>query len=91
LSESLVWLVYLLSGVAAFLAVQYAGWRIVPSILAGAFVTAVGWIILYYVTPLDDRPPWFETQLALNICFGVIFAGAGAALGQFIAWRRRDT
>jgi hypothetical protein len=88
LSETLVWLLYVLSGVAAFLAVYYTGWRIVPSMLAGALVTAVGWTLLYYVTPLDDRPAWFNVQLALNACLGLIFAGAGAAAAQFVVMKR---
>jgi hypothetical protein len=90
LNETLTWLLYVLSGVAAFLAVYHTGWRIVPSMLIGALVTAVGWILLYYATPLDDRPAWFNVQLALNVCFGLIFAGAGAAVAVFLQSRQQE-
>ena len=90
MNESLVWLLYLLSGLVAFLGVYRLKWRIVPSMLAGTLVTALGWVALYYLTPGDDRPAWFNTQLSLNACFGLIFAGAGAALAMFLRSRQRE-
>jgi hypothetical protein len=79
LNETLLWLLYLVSAVVAFAGVHRLGWRIVPSILAGALVTSIGWGLLYLVTAEDKRPAFWQLDLSLNISFAVIFAGAGAA------------
>ena len=85
-----MWLLYLVSGLAAFLAVYRLQWRIVPAMLAGTLPTALGWVLLYYTTPSDDRPAWFNVQLSLNACFGLIFAAAGAALAMYLRSRQRE-
>ena len=85
-----MWLLYLVSSLVAFLAVYRLKWRIVPSTLAGTVLTALGWVALYYSTPSDDRPAWFNVQLSLNACFGLIFAAAGAALGLYLRFRARE-
>jgi hypothetical protein len=46
LNETLLWLLYLVSAVTAFLIVQKLGWRIVTSMLAGTAVTVVGWALI---------------------------------------------
>ena len=79
MNEALLWLLYLISGAVAFLAVHKLSWRIVPSILGGAFVTAIGWGLLYLVIAEDKRPAFWRLDLSLNVSFAVIFAGAGAA------------
>ena len=79
MNETLLWLLYLVSAVVAFAAVHRLGWRIVPSILAGALVTSIGWGLLYLVTAEDKRPAFWRLDLSLNVSFAVIFAGAGAA------------
>ena len=81
MNETPLWLAYLVSAVAAYLLVVKLGWRIVPSILAGAFVSVVGWGLLYSLTAEDLRPSFWRVDLSLNISFAVIFAGAGAAIG----------
>ena len=85
-----MWLLYLVSGLVAFLAVYRLKWRIVPSMIVGTLPTAIGWVLLYYTTPSDDRPAWFNVQLSLNACFGLIFAAAGAALAFYLRWRARE-
>ena len=81
MNETLLWLLYLVSAVVAFLAVQKLGWRIVPSMLAGTFVTVrragCRSIVL---TAEDKRPDFWRLDLSLNASFALIFAGAGAAL-----------
>jgi hypothetical protein len=81
LNETLLWLAYLVSAVAAYLLVVKLGWRIVPSILAGAFVSVAAWGLLYLLTAEDLRPSFWRVDLSLSISFAVIFAGAGAAIG----------
>jgi hypothetical protein len=80
LNETLLWLLYLVSALTAFLTVQKLGWRIVPSMLAGTAVTIVGWALIFALTSEDKRPPFWRVDLSLNASFALIFAGAGAAL-----------
>ena len=80
MNETLLWLLYLVSAVVAFLAVQRLGWRIVPSMLAGTLVTLIGWVPLYLLTAEDKRPEFWRLDLSLNASFALIFAGVGAAL-----------
>ena len=80
MNETLLWLLYLVSAVVAFLAVQKLGWRIVPSMLVGTLVTLIGWVPLYLFTAEENRPPFWRLDLSLNTSFALIFAGIGAAL-----------
>ena len=80
MNETLLWLLYLVSAVVAFLAVQKLGWRLVPSMLAGTLVTVLGWLVIYLLTAEDKRPDFWRLDLSLNASFALIFAGAGAAL-----------
>jgi hypothetical protein len=89
LNETLLWLAYLASALAAYLLVAKLRWRIVPSILTGAFVSVIAWGILYLFTAEDLRPSFWRVDLSLNVSFAVIFAGAGAALGFAVAGRQK--
>ncbi|HEX6411195.1 MAG TPA: hypothetical protein VFZ88_11485 [Sphingomicrobium sp.] len=80
MNETLLWLLYLVSAIVAFLTVQRLGWRIVPSMLAGTLVTLIGWVPLYLLTAEDKRPEFWRLDLSLNASFALIFAGVGAAL-----------
>lgn len=91
MNESLVWLLYLVSGLVAFLGVFRLKWRIVPAMLAGTAVTIAGWALLYLLTEEDKRPSFWEVDLSLNACFALIFAGAGAALAMYVRMRQRES
>ena len=80
MNETLLWLLYLVSAVTAFLTVRNLGWRIVPSMFAGTVVTIVGWAIIFALTSEENRPAFWRVDLSLNASFALIFAGAGAAL-----------
>ena len=80
MNETLLWLLYLVSAIVAFLTVQRLGWQIVPSMLAGTLVTLIGWVPLYLLTAEDKRPEFWRLDLSLNASFALIFAGVGAAL-----------
>ena len=80
MNETLLWLLYLVSGVVGFLAVQKLGWRIVPAMLAGTLVTVLGWVPIFLLTAEDKRPPFWRLDLSLNASFALIFAAAGAAI-----------
>ena len=88
MNETLLWLLYLVSAVTAFLTVQKLAWRIVPSMFAGTAVTVVGWALIFLLTAEDKRPPFWRVDLSLNASFALIFAGAGAALA--FALRQRE-
>jgi len=88
LNETLLWLLYLASAVVAFLAVHRFGTRIVPAMIIGTLVTGFGWIPLYFLTSEELRPDFWRVDFSLNVCFGLIFAGAGAAIAFFMATRR---
>ena len=80
MNETLLWLLYLVSAVVGFLAVQKLGWRLVPAMLAGTLVTVLGWLPIFLLTAEDKRPDFWRLDLSLNASFALIFAGAGAAL-----------
>ena len=80
MNETLLWLLYLVSAVVAFLTVQKLGWRIVPSMLAGTLVSIAGWALIFALTAKDDRPAFWRLDLSMNASFALIFAGAGAAI-----------
>ena len=80
MNQTLLWLLYLVSAVVGFLAVRKLDWRIVPSMLVGTLVTALGWVPLYFLTAEDKRPEFWRLDLSLNASFALIFAGVGAAL-----------
>ena len=80
MNETLLWLLYLVSAVVAFVTVQKLGWRLVPSMFAGTLVTVLGWLVIYLLTVEEKRPDFWRLDLSLNASFALIFAGAGAAL-----------
>jgi ABC-type Fe3+-siderophore transport system permease subunit len=88
LTDTLLWVAYLLSAAGAFYAVRQRRWPIVPATIAGALLTVIVWAILVLTAKPDARPAFMEVDLALNASFGVIFAGAGAALAMFLNIRR---
>jgi peptidoglycan/LPS O-acetylase OafA/YrhL len=86
LNETLLWLLYCVSGLVAFAAIYYGRWRISFAVLAGVLVTGAGWALLYYLTDEQKRPYWLQLDLWLNLSFGLIFAALAGAL----AWRLRS-
>ena len=88
MNETLLWLLYLVSAAIAFVCVYRFGTRIVPAVLAGTFLTMIGWLLLFLLTPEDLQPPFWRVDLSLNACFGLIFAGAGAALAHVLLMRQ---
>ena len=51
-------------------------------------LTGAGWALLYRLTEEEKRPDWVRLDLSLNVTFGLIFAGIGAALGWWLQTRR---
>ena len=88
MTDTLLWVAYLLSAAAALYAVHQRRWPIVPASVAGALLTVIAWAMLVLTAKPDERPAFLEVDLALNASFGVIFAAAGAALAMFLNNRR---
>jgi cytochrome c biogenesis protein CcdA len=88
LNETLLWLVYLVSGGLAFAATYYWRWSVALAVLAGVLVTTIGWLMLFRFTDEEKRPDWIRLDLSLNLSFGLIFAGIGAALGWWLLTSR---
>jgi cytochrome c biogenesis protein CcdA len=88
LNETLLGLVYLASGGAAFAAVYRLRWRIALSVLIGGLITAIGWLLIFRFTDEEKRPDWIRLDLSLNLTLGLIFAVFGAAIGWRLLNRR---
>ena len=91
MNETLLWLLYFLSGAAAFAIIFFQRWPITAAMLIGTSVTIAGWAFLYLLAAEDSRPEWWKLDLSLNACFGLIFAAAGAALAHVLLLRNRGT
>ena len=89
MNETVLWLLYLAGAAAAFTAVQKFGWPIVAAMLGGTVITVAGWGLLYLLTSHELRPIFWKLDLSLNASFGLIFAGAGAALALALSHLRR--
>lgn len=88
MTDSLLWVAYLASAAAAFYAVRYRRWPIVPASVAGALITVIVWAILVLTASPDEKPAFLTVDLGLNGSFGIIFAAAGAALAMLLNSRR---
>ena len=83
MNETLLWLLYVISGGIAFATIYYWRWRIALAVLTGGLVTTIGWLLIFRFTDEEKRPDWVRLDFSLNVTFGLIFAAAGAV----IAWR----
>jgi len=88
LNETLLWLFYCVSAAAAFALIYLRRWRITAAMLVGGLISVAGWYLLFLLTEEDKRPEWITLDLSLNACFGLIFAGAGAALAHVLLMRQ---
>ena len=88
MNETLLWLLYCVSGGLAFAATFKWRWRIGVSVLVGGLVTIIGWLLIFGFAEEDKRPQWVRLDLSLNLTFGLFFAIAGAALGWWMLGRR---
>lgn len=90
MNETLLWLLYCVSGSLAFAAIYYWRWRPLWSVLSGGLITMIGWILIFRFTEEEKRPDWLKLDLSLNLTFGFIFACFGAALAWWLLKRRTD-
>jgi hypothetical protein len=90
LNETLLWLLYFLSGGLAFAATYRWRWKILLAVLSGGLITTIGWLLIFHFTQEEKQPHWLRLDLSLNVTFGLIFAAGGAALGQRLYARREN-
>lgn len=83
MTNTLLWLVYVVSGVVAFILVYRQRWRLFTSMLAGTGVGILLSLLVLVAFPKDANP-WFQVELAMNGSLSLIFAGAGAAIAYAI-------
>ena len=88
MNETLLWLLYCVSGGLAFAAVYYWRWHVGLAVLAGGLMTGAGWAVIYQFTDEEKRPPWVRLDVTLNITFGLIFAALAAVLAKRLVTRR---
>jgi hypothetical protein len=91
LNETLLWLLYCVSGLLAFASVHKSGWPIGLALLWGLLITGAGWALIYQLTEEEKRPDWVQLDLTLNLTFGLIFAAAGAGLAKYLITRREPS
>lgn len=75
------WIVCLASAGAAFAMVYVNGSRLVTAMVVGAAAGFLLSLLTLWLMSNDEVGYWFDVQLALNGSVGLIFAGAGAAIG----------
>jgi hypothetical protein len=90
LSDTLVWLGYLIGAAIAFWTVYSQGWKVTPATIVGGLVGVAIWAITYLATSSEDRSAWLQVELGLNGSLSLIFAAAGAAVALALKHRRHD-
>ena len=91
MNETLLWLLYCVSGGLAFAAVHCRRWHLAWAIIAGGLVTMIGWLLIFRFTDEEMRPEWLKLDLSLNVTFGLIFAAFGAGLAWWLQKRRSNS
>ena len=81
MSNTLLWLAYLVSGAIAFALVHLQDWRLVPSMILGTAAGLLLSLLVMLAITKEDSSPWFQVELGMNGSLSLIFAGAGAAIG----------
>lgn len=87
MTDKLLWLVYLVSGVVAFALVYRLGWKLALSMLAATLVGVVLALIVMLAIPKEDPNYWFQIELVMNGSLSLIFAGVGAAIAYALRER----
>jgi threonine/homoserine/homoserine lactone efflux protein len=90
LSDTLIWLGYVIGGAIAFWLVYSQGWRITIATIVGGAVALAIWAVIFATTSSEDRSPWLQVELALNGSLSLIFAAAGAAVALALKHRRHE-
>jgi hypothetical protein len=90
LSDTIVWLGYLIGAAIAFWTVNAQSWKVTPATIVGGLVGVAIWAVTFLTTSTEERSDWLQVELALNGSLSLIFAAAGAAVAIALKHRRHD-
>ena len=90
MSDTIVWLGYLIGAAIAFWTVHAQDWKLTPATIVGGLVGIAIWAVTYLATSSDERSTWLQVELALNGSLSLIFAAAGAAVALALKHRHRE-
>ena len=90
MSDTIVWLGYLIGAGIAFAAVYRIGWKVTPAAIVGGLAGLAIWAVTYLATASDERSAWLQVEVALNGSLSLIFAAAGAAAALALKHRRHE-
>ena len=90
MSDTIVWLGYLIGAALAYWTVYSRGWKVTPAAIVGGLVGLAIWALTFLATSREDRSDWLQVEVALNGSLSLIFAAAGAAVALALKHRRHD-
>jgi hypothetical protein len=89
-TDTIVWLGYLIGAGIAFWTVYSQGWKVTPAAIVGGLAGVAIWAVTYLATSSEERSSWLQVELALNGSLSLIFAAAGAAVALALKHRRAE-
>ena len=90
MSDTIVWLGYLVGAAIAFWVVYARSWKVTPAAIVGGLVGLAIWAVTFLATSTEDRSSWLQVEIALNGSLSLIFAAAGAAVALALKHRRHE-
>jgi hypothetical protein len=90
LSDTIVWLGYLIGAGIAYWTVYARGWKVTPAAIVGGLVGLAIWAVTFLATATEDRSAWLQVEVALNGSLSLIIAAAGAAAALAVKHRRHE-
>ena len=90
MTDTIVWLGYLIGAGIAFWTVYARSWKVTPASIVGGLVGLAVWAVTYIATSTDERSSWLQVEVALNGSLSLIFAAAGAAVALALKHRRHE-
>jgi hypothetical protein len=90
LTDTIVWLGYLIGAAISFAAVYQRSWKVSLASIVGGLVGLAVWAVTYLATSTEDRSSWLQVEIALNGSLSLIFAAAGAAVALALKHRRHE-
>ena len=90
MSDTIVWLGYLIGAGIAYWTVYARGWKVTPAAIVGGLLGLAIWALTFLATATEDRSDWLQVEVALNGSLSLIFAAAGAAVALALKHRRHE-
>jgi hypothetical protein len=90
LSDTIVWLGYLIGAAIAFWVVHSHSWKVTLATIVGGLAGLAIWAVTFLATSSEERSSWLQVEVALNGSLSLIFAAAGAAAALALKHRRHE-